>query len=489
MGEKVYIQDIINLLAEQQGMSKKDAETFIKTMFNLVKEVLETEKFVKIKGLGTFKLIDVDSRESIDVNTGERFTIKGYTKISFTPDPAIRELINKPFAHFETIVLNENTALEDTPVFETENNDSEAEEAETIPSEIINEEKQESPASETEEDDIIELEESKEVVSETIQEDETDNIIQDPLDEEPGMTEESIHEAVIIADQEELEENKDTKEFDEKEEQLPLSAAVVTPVPEEPVKNKKEKSKKDKKKKKAKDATQPVSPEIQTIAIEKSARVEAIEKKMNMSYFIGIVFVTLLLICGIIFFIYRPDLIETLFLRPQSKSTTLVPNPLLKEPASNELTTTLDEQSLLNEEPKLDDGTSLHKQPTQEELNSVTEEKRPRIDISANEQQPVTSSPEKQVVANVESVNSETIITGVRKGHDNIIADSTSYVIVGTMTTHKLELGETLTMVSRRFYETKDLWPYLVMHNRNIITDPNRVPAGTVIRIPALRNK
>ena len=70
--------------------------------------------------MGTFKLIDVDSRESVNVNTGERFQIKGHTKVSFSPDANLRDTINKPFAHFETVVLNENTVLEDTPIEETE---------------------------------------------------------------------------------------------------------------------------------------------------------------------------------------------------------------------------------------------------------------------------------------------------------------------------------------------------------------------------------
>lgn len=77
---------------------------------------MEKDKYVKIKGLGAFKLIDVESRESVNVNTGERFEIQGHTKVSFTPEPALKDIINKPFAHFETVVLNEGTVLEDTPV-------------------------------------------------------------------------------------------------------------------------------------------------------------------------------------------------------------------------------------------------------------------------------------------------------------------------------------------------------------------------------------
>lgn len=77
---------------------------------------MASEKYVKVKGLGTFKLTEVESRESVNVNTGERFQIQGHNKISFTPDTTMKDLINKPFAHFETVILNENTQLEDTKI-------------------------------------------------------------------------------------------------------------------------------------------------------------------------------------------------------------------------------------------------------------------------------------------------------------------------------------------------------------------------------------
>ena len=124
MNERLTIQDLIDLLAAKHSMTKKDAEAFVKEFFLLIEQALESENTVKIKGLGTFKLIDVDSRESVNVNTGERFQIKGHTKVSFSPDANLRDTINKPFAHFETVVLNENTVLEDTPIEETEEEES-----------------------------------------------------------------------------------------------------------------------------------------------------------------------------------------------------------------------------------------------------------------------------------------------------------------------------------------------------------------------------
>ncbi len=116
MNDKLNMQNFIALLAERHGMSRKNAENFVKEFFQLIEESLGSDKYVKIKGLGTFKLIEVESRESVNVNTGERFMIEGHTKVSFTPEQTVKDLINKPFEHFDTVVLNEETVLKDTPL-------------------------------------------------------------------------------------------------------------------------------------------------------------------------------------------------------------------------------------------------------------------------------------------------------------------------------------------------------------------------------------
>ena len=104
---KITIQEVAAKLTTQNGLSRKDAVGFANKMFDLIREALDQEKTVKVKGLGTFKIIDVDSRESVNVNTGERVLIEGHNKITFTPDALMKELVNKPFSQFETIVLND----------------------------------------------------------------------------------------------------------------------------------------------------------------------------------------------------------------------------------------------------------------------------------------------------------------------------------------------------------------------------------------------
>lgn len=234
MNEKITLQDLINLFSEKQGMNKKDAEVFVRTMFELIEEALATEKYVKIKGLGTFKLTEVDSRESVNVNTGERIEIQGHTKISFTPDATMKELINKPFSHFETVILNEGVELEDTPVETSEEIVQEEIISETIITEepAIAEEPQPEPIVETpiEEGTIVEeptveeqtieepIEEETIVEKPTVEESTIEEpVAEEPIKEEPVITEiptseEEQTEEPVVEKQEETEKYVSTEE-------------------------------------------------------------------------------------------------------------------------------------------------------------------------------------------------------------------------------------------------------------------------------------
>ena len=107
------MKDIARCLVDKHGLKVADAEHFIALMIDVINEGVQRERQVKIKELGTFKLTSVSSRESVDVNTGERIVIEGRDKISFTPDNAMKELVNRPFSQFETVVVNEGVELED----------------------------------------------------------------------------------------------------------------------------------------------------------------------------------------------------------------------------------------------------------------------------------------------------------------------------------------------------------------------------------------
>lgn len=259
MNEKLNIQDLIDLLAEKYGMGKENADNFVKEFFLLIEESLDKDKYVKIKGLGTFKLIDVDSRESVNVNTGERFEIQGHTKVSFTPEPTLKDIINRPFSHFETVALNDNTVLDDTPL-DNENDDDEQD----TPQEIINESSNE-----------IIVEETK------------------ATEEAPIVQQEQSQPETIIASGASAEET------------------VVIEKPEVVIKEEEEK------------AVEEVVDKVEEIPAQELPEVmkEEARDASTMKYFIGIVVFVVVLCGGAVAFMYYPDLLDQYIPQPPVEKT------------------------------------------------------------------------------------------------------------------------------------------------------------------------
>uniref|UniRef100_UPI0025D67395 HU family DNA-binding protein n=1 Tax=uncultured Bacteroides sp. TaxID=162156 RepID=UPI0025D67395 len=278
MNERLTIQDLTDLLAAKHSMAKKDAEAFVKEFFLLIEQALESENTVKIKGLGTFKLVDVDSRESVHVNTGERFQIKGHTKVSFSPDASLRDTINKPFAHFETVVLNENTVLEDTPLEEPDEDESVDEPTivETVFAEEISEQQ-----AEVEEQMIAEN------IDEKIEQLEEEEI---PVVEEKSDFEEKKPEELS----EELPEKKAieekpavvTAEMIIEQELLKANLKPVTPI---------------------------VPPPTEVVETAKPGfkKEDTNKEKSPVPYLIAIIVLVLLLCGGVVLFIYYPDMFSS----------------------------------------------------------------------------------------------------------------------------------------------------------------------------------
>lgn len=101
------MQDLSAGMSRRSGLGKRESEAFVRTFFAVISQYLQEDKIVKIKGMGTFKVVEVSGRDSVNVNTGERIHIKGHSKVTFTPDTTMRDIVNRPFADFETIILND----------------------------------------------------------------------------------------------------------------------------------------------------------------------------------------------------------------------------------------------------------------------------------------------------------------------------------------------------------------------------------------------
>ena len=469
MNERLTIQDLIDLLAAKHSMTKKDAEAFVKEFFLLIEQALENEKTVKIKGLGTFKLVDVDSRESVNVNTGERFQIKGHTKVSFTPDTNLRDTINKPFAHFETVVLNEGTVLEDTPMEESDEEEGAVSDTETemIDSEIagnenaggdIQEEIQleepvptveavavaevpETDANETgqpeTEPELIATEEPEaEELPEV--EIEPESVSEEAPEEEPveESSETVLEPAKEQSEETIIEEQKPETETTEEEEEKTVITEKAEVTAEQIIAQELHKANME-------PVTLQEQPEIEQPKATYTDKDSNKKEKSAIPYLIATIIIVLLLCGGAILFIYYPDLFSS------SSDKNVVDMPEVTQPVQPEaqLSDIIAHKDTVVE--AVQPQPVVKREPTAEPVKA---ESKPA------QQQPTASA----------------------------YSDSASYKITGTKTKYTIKEGETLTKVSLRFYGTKAMWPYIVKHNPKVIKNPDNVPYGTTIEIPEL---
>jgi len=192
---KLTIQDIAKVLVEKSGLTQKEANKFATEMFSIIQQRLEEDELVKIKGFGTFKIINVEARESVSVRTGERVMIDSHAKVTFTPDTVMKELVNKPFSQFETVVLNDGVEFDDV----AEDNEEDVAPVEDVISPV-----EELPVVE-----MAQVEEEPQVV-------ETPQIEEEPQVEETPMVKLAEDEPVEeepVADEEPVEEESSWKKW------------------------------------------------------------------------------------------------------------------------------------------------------------------------------------------------------------------------------------------------------------------------------------
>ncbi|GHT60261.1 hypothetical protein AGMMS50239_08900 [Bacteroidia bacterium] len=225
MNEKIGMQDLVVLLAEKANITKKDAETLIKECFEIMEEGLSEDKILKIRNLGTFKLVLVEDRESVDVSTGERVLIPAHYKVTFTPDIELAERINAPYASLETVEITENEIDDETD----DENDDEFEGKFIEPDYLLTEtEKQEEPESkevESKHEEPVEIEHEEPV---EIEHEEPVGIEhEEPVEiehEEPEIEEvkEEQEKIETIYKEPEREEKEEEEKEEEEEEEEPV---------------------------------------------------------------------------------------------------------------------------------------------------------------------------------------------------------------------------------------------------------------------------
>lgn len=466
MNERLTIQDLIDLLAAKQGISKKDAEVFVKELFLLIEQALEKDKNVKIKGLGTFKLIDVDSRESVNINTGERFQIKGHTKVSFSPDTSLRDTINKPFAHFETVVLNAGTVLEDTPV-EMEGEEEDAVLDDVAADDMATEEVvADDVATEdiTTEDITTECSVNENVLSQDATVETAVSIADSP--EEGAAKQEGPVEPEVSAESEGVAESDAPAQ---REHTARMEEAHVTDS-QDVVLNAVEEEK----------AASAFNAEL------KEDNNPAPKEKSVLSYLIAAIVVVLLLCGGILVSLYYPD-----FLLSQStedESNTLLAAEQEVQPEIMYADSVGQKDSVQAAVKEVLPDTVVNKKTRSAEVAVPVSKKKQREEVSAekvNKSTPKTA-PSTMSKAAPSTTAKTTSPTTPKATSPTTYSDDVNYKIVGTKTNHTVKAGETLTRISLRYYGTKAMWPYIVKHNKGVIKNPDNVPYGTKIKIPEL---
>lgn len=441
---KITLTTIAEELVARNGVSKEVADNFVHAIVETIEKGLREDGLVKVKGLGTFKLMEMSDRGSVDINTGERITIKGYRKVSFTPDSAMKEFVNRPFAHFEPTELNEGYPAE--------------------------EEQQEVAGDEGTANEIVE--EVQEVKDETvaISEEVSSPVVSEaPVEveesEAPVVMQES--EAVIVEGEsaeikeESVEVKEESVELETEKvetEEAAVDEALVGAVAEEH--------------EESKDVEETVEPET-SVSVETKPKRHS-SKRGGCGWLIVVLLVALAY--GVYYLVtIDQDSLSDYDARMEEYNDMMV-NPNLEEELGEEW----------GEEPQA--------VPTPVETpDTIKSEKEQTVAVSSSSsvvqpelQKEVAPAPlasagtEFCVVTPTESLKAKTI-------KDITPADTTDYVIDGTLITHELKDGETIIQLARKYYGDKRLWPYIVKYNW--MKDYNNVAIGQMINIPVLKDK
>ena len=389
---KITQTNLAEELAARSGVSREVADSFVCAVAEAIEKGLREDNIAKIKGLGTFKLLEVSDRGSVDVNTGERITIKGYRKVSFTPDSAMKEFVNRPFAHFEPVELNENYPTEE----------------------------EELPEVEVEEKDIESTASPEPVAEKPIVDDGT----------------ESTEVAVAVSEE---------------------NVTVPDEQPDE-------------------EHRQDVEPEGDN-TISTSSEEQPCKKPSRRRSRVWLVAILLVLLsCGAYYLSTMKDSLVGYDEMIEENEPMMVKSDL-KESLNEEWR----EESLgTSASVTVPDTATAVQEPVSTPASSAVSLDSPKPQEKVMPESQTTAEDNFYAVTLTASLQAKSI-------KDITLADTTDYIIGGTLVTHKLKSGETLIQLSRKYYADKRLWPYIVKHNA--MKDYNNLAIGQMVHIPILKEK
>ena len=434
---KVSVAWIAEAIAGKHGLTQKDAEQFVATFFDLINEALHEEKMVKVKGLGTFKVIDVRERESINVNTGERVVIESHGKISFTPDPIMRDLVNKPFAQFETVMLNDDVDIEELNAVSVDEEplaivDEQSQEVEEEPSvaaagpEVVDEQP------------LMNEDQSQEETVPQLQE------VEEPIVDVVGQTVEEEPEQVVDEEPEQVVEEELPVEAEEQPQQAMETEAALMPVEASPVDDEPQ----------PEEESSPVEEEPLAAQDEDDEEEEKpssfFERHETLLLTLSHLFVAAIaLAIGYIIGMQHFDMDSPVVQETVVDSTARVSKTVVKPAAKDSVKDTVKEKA----------------QQVKEDKHLLKEEDVVNVPAAATPDQPVTANDSKQLAT------------------ANAMVKTGAYRIVGTAKTITVKKGDTMERLSR-LYLGEGMSCYIQLHN-----GVAEVSEGMKLKIPKLEPK
>lgn len=474
MSGRALLQDLIVGVAKRANISEQEAETFVRMVFTVISDSLADEKIIKIRNLGTFKLVEIDDRESVDPNTGALTRVKGYKKIVFTPDNTLKDLINKPFAQFETVILNDNTDLaemergvESTPLSEEEEDDETLAVEES--SEVFSEEN--NPVDEDAQEDISDTastEGNEEAVLNEFEKDDSGELVENPDTDnaEKDIAEESIEDersAESASSEEESKHSDSGADADQEQ-----SKSETTPPNNIEYQHADYQKIQEQKVEELNVTTQTV--EHQTIEhhIVHQGKEESENQNKSMRLSLGgmialFVFILMLMTGSYLAGYYR----------------VLCPCTFL--PEAGNYSGTL---ALTGEDDSVSAVCPIPKSEQRVPADTVAEK---QMNQSAKETTTPVSE-QSQASKAAAAKNKEDSLAQLRKKATQYPqVKNGSYLIVGVKSVHTLKSGESLLRLAQKYYGSRDFVQYIVALNQ--IKDPNLVQVGKEIKLPELIEK
>lgn len=433
MDEKLSIYDIAEILTAKTGREKADIETFIETLIAVINDVITHNGVVRIKGIGSFKVIPVKERESIHVNTGERIVIPAHHKLSFLPDKILKEKINRPFAFFEAIETNE-TENNETASSGLSNDDEEDENDEPI------------TAEEPVQKPVREVTKATEDIAPKTEENPAPLLVlpsEDEIKEGYKMTDKEIEKEPDDGPSEERAIGSHRASAANRE---TLQKSTIIPIKQEIM------SENNERKEQHVNETPKSHPVAKPVVKKKK------KETSNTSLYVILALLLLLLGGGIFYYFYYDRLSYEEF-----NSTT-------------QHTQTTDDSFLLP-----GDSAAVQESEKSENVDTSGVTASGTNESTATSPVASTSSTRKEQTASTASTSSKKTTPQQTKPATDTSTSSDHNVMARV----KVASGERLTLLAQKYYGNKVFWVYIYDFNKAKIPDPDRVPAGMEILIPA----